>query len=673
MKDKIKNWAKRSILSIVIGIFIVSLLLTIFLLSFFFDSPGGKWNIDSPIQITIYVLIAIVSVLNIIFIILLSKQSNDKSKMVNKGINSYVENLVSSLSVGIIIFQPNKSILWTSDFIDERFGEDIINKKLNFFNSDLDDKKRIQDFSKIFKYDEYVYQLKFVSKEMVLIVKDITQEYSATHFYEVEKLVVGEIEIDNYQLFRSSLSDEDTFNIQSLVKNLFDDLSKKYNFVYKSYMDGKYLVLTNRDNLNKMILNNFAEFESLSKSKVSGMRISLSVGFGTDSSEYSKLVDMAKEALYQSQTRGGDQITVLSSVEKTKRFGSKSEISVVKSRTKIKNVANNFKIKLQDKKIKNVVIYGHKYADLDAIGAAYALYEVAISFGKNAYIQNTTFDHTGQKAVDKYIRNIDDIFVAKVKTKLFNKDETIIVLVDCAEETRVENPTIFSSAKGENIFIFDHHRVSKLDEIIDNLNVYIESTASSASEIVTELIQFNEFQDRISSLGAQMLLNGIYLDTNQFKKSTTSRTFAAASMLDDWGASIEESQSLMKISQDTNEKIIQLLSKSKEVKPGYWLSYTSEIIPIDVISMAADEILRIEGRKAAFVIAQLPQTSSNSNNPTYKLSARSIGGVNVQLIAEAVGGGGHFNAAAAVSDSNANESLETFVDNIIQSIVSVKE
>ena len=154
-------------------------------------------------------------------------------------------------------------------------------------------------------------------------------------------------------------------------------------------------------------------------------------------------------------------------------------------------------------------------------------------FGKNAYIQNTTFDHTGQKAVDKYIRNIDDIFVAKVKTKLFNKDETIIVLVDCAEETRVENPTIFSSAKGENIFIFDHHRVSKLDEIIDNLNVYIESTASSASEIVTELIQFNEFQDRISSLGAQMLLNGIYLDTNQFKKSTTSRTFAAASMLDD--------------------------------------------------------------------------------------------------------------------------------------------
>ena len=168
-----------------------------------------------------------------------------------------------------------------------------------------------------------------------------------------------------------------------------------------------------------------------------------------------------------------------------------------------------------------------------------------------------------------------------------------------------------------------------------------------------------------------MLLNGIYLDTNQFKKSTSSRTFAAAALLEDWGANMQETLSIMKISSGTNEKIMKIVSESKEVKPGYWLSYTSDVVPIDVVSMAADEILKIEGRKAAFVVAQLPK-KSQSDGTVYKLSARSMN-VNVQLIAEAVGGGGHFNAAAAVSDSKTNESLESFVDNITQAIISTKE
>lgn len=672
MQKKIKSFFRKYGWPIVIGIVLVSTLLTMFLLTMFFSGSGEGWFVDSPFQIIIFSLLCFLALNNIYFIYLLTKQTRKKAMLVNKGINSYVENLISSLSVGAIVFQPNRSIIWVSDFIDQRFGDNVFNLNLSFFNDELDDNQKLVDFTKIFKHGEYVYKLKFVSKEMVLIVKDITQEYSATHFYEIEKLVVGEIEIDNFQLIRSSLLDEDVFNIQSLVKNLFDELSKKYNFVYRSYMEGKYLILTNRDNLNKMVANNFAEFETLNNQKVQNMRISLSIGFGVDSSKYSELIEMAKDALYQSQTRGGDQITIISSVEKTKRFGSKSEISVLKSRTRIRNVANRFRNKMLDEKIKNVIICGHKFADLDAIGAAYAIYEIAKSFKKHAVIQNVTFDHTCEKAIDKYIKNKNDIFVPKIKTTSFKKRETLIVIVDCSEDTRVENNEIFLSGLSENIFIFDHHRVSKLDDVVDNLNVYIETTASSTSEIITELIHFNEYQNRITKLGAQLLLNGIYLDTNQFKKSTTSRTFMAASLLDDWGANVEETLSIMKISQETNEKIIELLSKSKEVKPGYWLSYTSDIVPIDVISITADEILKIEGRKAAFVIAQLP-SSSPSKNPVYKLSARSNGGVNVQLIAEAVGGGGHFNSAAALSDSNTNESLDTFVDNVVQSIISSKE
>ena len=666
MFRNLKGAIKRMLLPLVMLLLIITSLFTIFFVLIF------SKNRDSlSTNMVVYSLLLFVLLLISIFIFLQNKQSNYRNNLVDRGINHYIENYLSKFSIGIIFFGSNGNIIWTSEFIKDRFGEKIMNENIVFFNEEINLNKRFIDFKKIFKFDNFVYEITFISKEATLILKDVTQEYLATNFYELEKLVIGEVEIDNYQLLRVSFSEEDMFRVQVFIINLLDKLSKKYNFIFKQYVDGKFLILTNRDNLNKIISNEFKEFEQLNDLKVASSKISLSIGFGTDTSSYSKLLEMSKEALFQSQTRGGDQITVISAIEKPKRFGSKSEISVLKSRTKIKNISNNFKIKIQDPKIKNVIIYGHKFADLDSIGASYALYEIAKSFNKKAFIQNVTFDETGQKAIDKYIKNPGEIFVSRFKLKSLNMNETLIIIVDCAEETRVENQALFKNVKGENVFIFDHHRVSKLNEIIDNLNIYIESTASSTCEMITEMIKFNDFNKYISKLGAQFLLNGIYLDTNQFRKAVSSRTFAAASLLESWGANVDESISLLKISSSVNEKIIKIVSNAKEIKPGYWLSYTNEIIPIDVISMGADEILKIEGRKASFVVAQLPMEKS-SEHPIYKLSARSIG-VNVQLIAEAVGGGGHFNAAAAVSDQKANETLDNFIDNIIQAIVSSKE
>ena len=226
-------------------------------------------------------------------------------------------------------------------------------------------------------------------------------------------------------------------------------------------------------------------------------------------------------------------------------------------------------------------------------------------------------------------------------------------------------------SKELKVKIFDHHRISKLNDIINDLNVYIETSASSACEIITEMISFNNFSKYISREAAQMLLNGIYLDTAQFKKSVSSRTFMASSILEDWGAKIDEAVEILKMSHSTNETMQKILANLKEIKPGYWLASYKGVAAPDVVSLTADEILRIEGRKAAFVIAKQPK-QSNLDHDVFKLSARSIG-VNVQLIAEAVGGGGHFNSAAAVSDAKAKESIETFTDNVIQAIISSKE
>lgn len=653
---------------------IVSIVFAILLLSSFITPYVLVINANFTIMEKVWIILATSSsfVVFTILIILFRFNFSKNETLTQSSINNYVENIISTMSIGVVVFQPNGKIIWASNFIYERFGKKIINQHLSVLIPDITFEQCSNEFEKIIFVNEFVYQAKFVIKDLIVVIKDITQEYSSTHYYEIERPVVGEVDIDNFQQYRNSLSGEDLFLIQTTVVNTLESLTKKFNISFKQYSEDKFILFTNRDNLNKMITSNFSDLERLHEFEIiKNIRISLSIGFGVDSSNYSKLMEMAKEGLKQSQSRGGDQITIVSEIEKTKHFGSKSEIAILKSRTKIKNVATNLKSALQNPKIKNVIIYGHKMADLDAIGASFAVYEIAKAHGKEAYIQNNTFDNTAQKALEKYVKNHNKIFISSSRANVLTTKESMVVIVDCADETRVENPKIFSKVLGRNIFIFDHHRVSKLNDIINNLNAYIESSASSASEIITEMILFNQFSKLLSQEAVQMLLNGIYLDTSQFRKNVSTRTFFAASLLEDWGANVEESISILKISQETNELLNRILSNIQEVKPGYCLAVYPEEVPSDVIAMAADEILKIAGRKAAFVIAKQTDNSLFGKN-IYKLSARSIK-VNVQLIAEAVGGGGHFNAAAAISDFKANESLETFVDNVIQAIISTKE
>ncbi|MCK5867258.1 MAG: DHH family phosphoesterase, partial [Mycoplasmataceae bacterium] len=277
--------------------------------------------------------------------------------------------------------------------------------------------------------------------------------------------------------------------------------------------------------------------------------------------------------------------------------------------------------------------------------------------------QNVTFDSTTEEALKNHIPKEDrSSFISKSKAnRIAKKKDTMVVIVDTAEAHRIENDKAIDLVKEENIFIFDHHRVSELPKGVAITNTYIDTSASSASEIISEVLQFMSKRMKPSKAVAQMLLNGIYLDTGQFSKSTSSRTFAAASWLENFGAKSDISSTILKLPAKYSKLVTTIVASVKEIKEGYFLSsYEGEVSP-DIISLAADEILRVQGRKAAFVIAKLP------GKKMFKLSARGVG-TNVQVIAENVGGGGHFASSAATS----TEPLPVFVDNIIHSIVSAK-
>ncbi len=587
-----------------------------------------------------------------------------KREEIKKSFDYYVENLVSVSGIGLIAFNEDSEIIWTSQFIAARYKQNLLGKKVSAISPEFEKKYLAGDRSFWFDLNGVTYEAEINFENRAVILKDVTAEKLITDQYASEKVVLGELEIDNFQQLQSTLPEEELFRAQAQVINLLDRLVTKYNIVYRQYVNGKYIIVTNQKTLDLFIEDKFNFLDRIRKYFVlDGVQLTVSIGFGAGSALQSELLKMAKTGLLQAQARGGDQIGVNIANTKPLYFGSKSEIANTLSRVKIKQITKLLEHRISDSNIKNVVIYGHQYADLDAVGAAVGMFEFAKTFKNNVFIQNSTFDSTTEDSMSQlFTKEENQYFISPARArKILPKEQTLVIVVDTADLSRIENRRALTKVDSSNIFIFDHHRVMELPKLIDKTNVYIDTTASSAVEIVTEVIRFSKSEIKVRKAFAQMMLNGIYLDTKHFTNSVSSRTFSAASFLETKGALPTIASETLKLSENDSRQVGAILRQVEEIKPGYFISSSDLEVSSDIVSAAADEILRTHGRKAAFVIAKIP------GKKAFKLSARGID-ANVQVIAEAVGGGGHFSASAAVSE----EPLKVFTDNVIQAIVSKK-
>nr|WP_322958849.1 DHH family phosphoesterase [Mycoplasmopsis canis]WQQ12230.1 DHH family phosphoesterase [Mycoplasmopsis canis] len=586
--------------------------------------------------------------------------------LIKKSFNGFIEEIMTNNNIGVCIYDTKQEIVWSSSFIKSTFGKDFVGVKINNALAKINNKhQKIKDIIQTrfeFKYKENNYEVQFWPLSNLIIIRDITSESLFKIQTKEQMPVIGEIEIDNYQLYQSIFSEEQLFTISKTVIDAINEYADKYNLVYRQYTNGKFLIFTNEHTIDKLISENFNLFLQI-KNRIKDTsinKISISGGFAYGWTSLKKKMEQAKKALLQAQSRGGDQITIYSNIQPPIYLWSNSEILNDNNRTKIRNIASNFEKKLNDPDIKKVFIYGHKLADLDAFGSAYAVWEIAKAFDKEAYIIADTFDNTVKQLIyDNFTDKSSIIYNSNFALR--NTDEkSLVVFVDIADPERTDNVNAINQVNRDNIFVFDHHRLAKSIEFAPKTNCYVETGSSSAAEIITEVISFFEHKMAISHLAAQLLLNGIYLDTSQFSKSVTPRTYDAASWLESKGANSLKSGELLKIDEQTEEKIKEMIKNIVEIKKGYFLAYSDVEATNDEISIAANEILKIKGRVASFVVAKL----SSSKN-TFKLSARGIE-TNVQIICEAVGGGGHFSTAAATS----NEDLETFVDNIKHAIAT---
>ncbi|MCK5788830.1 MAG: phosphoesterase, partial [Chlamydiia bacterium] len=315
-----------------------------------------------------------------------------------------------------------------------------------------------------FEIEAATYNAQIDVTNRTLVIKDVTREDELFKQYSAGKLVLGEIEIDNFQQYQLTLSEEELFKVQAHVIKMLDELVIKHNIIYRQYTNGKYIIIANSHVLEKFKETKFSFLDALRKIEVmDGIHLSASLGFGLDSPMQKELLKMAKDGLLQSQARGGDQVTIISPSVKPVYYGSKSQIAKTVSKVKINKVSLLFEKKLQDERIKRVIVYGHKFADLDALGAALGIVAIAQAYGKEVYIQNKTYDSSTTRAIEEVLsKDEKKLFIKPVKARKLNKlNGTAVVIVDTAELSRIENPNALDGIERSSIFVFDHHRVSE--------------------------------------------------------------------------------------------------------------------------------------------------------------------------------------------------------------------
>lgn len=585
------------------------------------------------------------------------------------------DSINNSNNLGVVILSSTYEVLSSSEYANNVFGENIVGRDIFSLFPQYKEIKSFPSEFKIQKENNH-FLINFNLGENWFSIRDITLLESVVNNNEKKALVIGEIEIDNLNSLNFQLDDQNSSKLKILTTQFLDEISKEYHFLYREFDSGKFLITMYYETFEQWQKNHFSVFRNEKLKLKNNQNLWLSIGFGFGSSNLDEIQRLANEALSFSKIRGGNQISIYEFGKKPFSYGSYGNGTGDTSLVSLKNVGRLLVNKLRD--TENILLFGHINSDLDSFGAAYGLGYFLKQYAKkvfkkniNFFIQNKTFDSTTKRFLKINEPFWKQIFISEEQSSLILNDKskrnsTLSILVDTSDFSRIENSFLLDMSKTQNLFIFDHHGITLNNKNqIDSANVYIDTNASSTCEIITNLILLNiNSQIQIEREVAQILLNGVYVDSAQFKKQTTSATFNSISALVRWGAKPLQTAEFLKISEEESSIIKEILSTVKPIKAGYFLAAIDKEVSLDLISIACEQILAIKGREAAFVVAKVPEKEN------YKMSARSLENINVQFISEQVGGGGNPTSAAAFSTT---ETFDEFVENIKLAILRVNK
>ena len=496
-----------------------------------------------------------------------------------------------------------------------------------------------------------------------LFLIDDTASRLAIQEVDDQSLVIGFVYIDNYEEAVDTLEDVR----KSLLVALIDRKVTKYfaaiDGICSKVEKDKYLIIMRKKALRQLEEQHFDLLEDAKTVKIGNeMAITLSIGIGLDGLSYTQNYEFARNAIDLALGRGGDQAVVKNS-ENVTYYGGKSRQVEKSTRVKARVKAQALKeiISARD----TVFIMGHRLGDPDSFGAALGIYRIAETLGRKAHIvinERTISLRQVLSLFDKNENYDKEMIIDSVHALEYVTDNSALVVVDTNKPSLTECPELLKRCK--SIVVLDHHRQGK--EVIENATLsYVEPYASSACEMVSEILQYTGENIKVRPEEADAIYGGIVVDTNNFTNRTGVRTFEAAAFLRRCGADVTRVRKLFREDVASYRAKADAVSRAQIYRDIYAISVCNGDdvqSPTVVGAQAANDLLDIKGVKASFVMTRY--------HGIIYISARSIDEVNVQLIMEKMGGGGHLNIAGCQLE---NVTIEEAIDTLKSTISKMTE
>lgn len=549
------------------------------------------------------------------------KSSKFIHEFANIDINNYLNNIVKEIKLEIENgSEENKKELKELIFKQIKIGEKNYKILGEYVQSKEKDRK---------KENEYMTTLYFI---------DETKDVELERKYLDSKLCVGIIMIDNYDEIMQRISDEDRPGlIAQIERSLYDWATEFEGLIIKSERDTFVLILEQKY-IEKLEEERFNILDKIKEISIPGkIQSTLSIAISAEGKSNYEKYKLAQASIDIALGRGGDQ-AVLRKDGKYTFFGGRTQELEKRTKVKARIVAHALEELMQE--ADKVIIMGHTNSDIDAMGSSFGIYRLAKTIEKEAYIVNNTAGFSVDSFIEtaKNDEEYKDVIINKEKALSLITEETLLVVVDTHKTTYVEVPELLD--KTNKIVVIDHHRRST-DFIENSILTFHEVYASSACELVTELIEYSENDISLSQIETEGLYAGIMMDTKNFTFKTGVRTFEAAAYLRKCGVDIIKVKKWFQSDLETYNKISEIVANAEITNETIGISvYDKEDSNSNIIcAKAADELLTISNITASFVIGNLGDKIC--------ISGRSIGDINVQIILEKLGGGGHITLAGA--------------------------
>ncbi|HJE20231.1 MAG TPA: DHH family phosphoesterase [Aliicoccus persicus] len=572
---------------------------------------------------------------------------------------------VDTMPVGLIVLNDNDEIEWMNNYIGSILSEDALGQHINLIFPNILTSFRVNNLTVVDStYQNHSFRVYHDSDFNTLQMVNITGYKNKQQELEDKRPTIGILFLDNYDEVTQNMAESLKSELNNLITGLIHEWAATHNVYLRRFSQDRFLLLLNAESLAAIEETRFSLLDKVRmETSEIGAQITLSIGFGEGSDSYIDVGDLAQRSLDLALGRGGDQVAIKRYNGDARFYGGKTDPMEKRTRVRARVVSHALRDILLEGS--NVIIMGHKRPDMDSIGAALGVARLAEMNGLDARIilNEDDLDETisrVMKEVEKH-EEVYSRFVSSDDAWDFLHTDTTVVVVDTHRPVMVQDELILNKANRK--VVIDHHRRS--DDFLSNpLLVYLEPYASSASELVAELLEYQASEGKLKRIESSIMLAGIIVDTRNFTLRTGSRTFDAASFLRSNSADPVLAHGFLKDDIDTYIARVDLIKAAAIWDNGVAIvkaDPTDTYHPVTV-AQAADELLKIEGVKASFVMAVREDDSIG-------VSARSLGEMNVQLIMESLNGGGHLtNAATRFVGVSLDDAYDQLVEAINKSI-----